>query len=199
MRSHNEIFLLSLHSKVYQRSVSASFTPNKAKYGIAVARFNGFVVESLVAGAIDALVRHGVDEKDIERVVYGGSNISTEGFTPEQMAESSGVYFAYLKSELLPQSKEKLDILALTLIENPSLKLTVYGHITKDEDLAARGDEIHLDLASRRIKNVINYLKSHGIDESRFESEIMNAKDPESTEPTLVGKARNRRVVFKKN
>jgi 6,7-dimethyl-8-ribityllumazine synthase len=42
------------------------FTPNKAKYGIAVARFNGFVVESLVAGAIDALVRHGVDEKDIE-------------------------------------------------------------------------------------------------------------------------------------
>lgn len=42
------------------------FTPTKAKYGIAVARFNGFVVESLVAGAVDALVRHGVDEKDIE-------------------------------------------------------------------------------------------------------------------------------------
>jgi len=72
----------------------------------------------------------------------------------------------------------------------------VYGHITKDESLAARGDEIHLDLASRRIKNVIDYLKSHGLSEDRFESEIMNDSEPESTEGTLVGKAKNRRVAF---
>ncbi len=42
------------------------FNPGKAKFGIAVARFNSFIVESLLDGALDALKRHGVDEKSIE-------------------------------------------------------------------------------------------------------------------------------------
>ncbi len=137
-----------------------------------------------------------IDEAEIERVVYSKASSSVDGFTPEQIVDNSTVYFAYLKSALLPRSKEDLDVLALTLIENPSMKLNVYGHITKDEALAARGDEIHLDLASRRIKNVVEYLMSHGLGEDRFETEIMNDSDPESTEGTLVGKAKNRRVGF---
>lgn len=36
------------------------------RYGIVVSRFNAFVVESLLTGAVDALVRHGVAESDIE-------------------------------------------------------------------------------------------------------------------------------------
>jgi 6,7-dimethyl-8-ribityllumazine synthase len=40
---------------------------------IVVARFNSFVVESLLSGAIDALVRHGVAEKDIEIVRVPGA------------------------------------------------------------------------------------------------------------------------------
>lgn len=42
----------------------------EVRIGIAVGRFNGFLVESLVEGAIDALVRHGVtgDSIDIVRV-----------------------------------------------------------------------------------------------------------------------------------
>lgn len=48
------------------KEIVGDFTPTKARYGIAVGRFNGFVVESLVEGAVDALVRHGVDAKDIE-------------------------------------------------------------------------------------------------------------------------------------
>lgn len=35
------------------------------KFAIVTARFNGFIVESLKAGAIDALLRHGVSESDI--------------------------------------------------------------------------------------------------------------------------------------
>nr|WP_149265135.1 6,7-dimethyl-8-ribityllumazine synthase [Deferribacter autotrophicus] len=38
------------------------------KVAIVASRFNDFVVKSLVAGAVDALVRHNVDENDI--VVY---------------------------------------------------------------------------------------------------------------------------------
>ncbi len=38
----------------------------KAKYAILVARFNSFIVESLLEGALDTLKRHGVKEDDIE-------------------------------------------------------------------------------------------------------------------------------------
>lgn len=38
----------------------------KAKYAILVARFNSFIVESLLEGALDTLKRHGVAEQDIE-------------------------------------------------------------------------------------------------------------------------------------
>jgi 6,7-dimethyl-8-ribityllumazine synthase len=38
----------------------------KAKYAILVARFNSFIVESLLEGALDTLKRHGVDDNDIE-------------------------------------------------------------------------------------------------------------------------------------
>jgi len=48
------------------KEIVGDFTPTKARYGITVGRFNGFVVESLLEGAVDALVRHGVDRADIE-------------------------------------------------------------------------------------------------------------------------------------
>ena len=36
------------------------------KVGIVAARFNEFIVSKLVGGAQDALVRHGVEDKDID-------------------------------------------------------------------------------------------------------------------------------------
>jgi len=55
------------------KEFSGDFTPVKARYGIAVARFNGFVVESLVDGAVDTLRRHGVDDADIEMARVPGA------------------------------------------------------------------------------------------------------------------------------
>ncbi len=44
-----------------------------ARFGIAVARFNSFVVESLLEGAIDTLKRHGASDADIEVVRVPGA------------------------------------------------------------------------------------------------------------------------------
>ncbi len=137
-----------------------------------------------------------VDDKEIERVVYSSNRTSMDGFTEEEVVENSTVYFAYLNSTLTPEAKETLDGLAEAMIKNPELKLNVLGHITGDEELAARGEEMHLDLASRRIDAVTDYLSSHGISKDRFDKDIKNTSDPESTEGTLVGKAQNRRVGF---
>ena len=48
------------------KTVEGTFTAVGGRYAIVVARFNSFVVEALLEGAVDALVRHGIKAKDIE-------------------------------------------------------------------------------------------------------------------------------------
>ena len=43
------------------------------RFAIAASRFNEFIVDSLVRGAVDALRRHGVSEKDIELIRVPGA------------------------------------------------------------------------------------------------------------------------------
>ena len=53
--------------------IEGDFSASDAKFAIVVARFNGFVVESLLAGAIDTLKRHGVAEGNITVVRVPGA------------------------------------------------------------------------------------------------------------------------------
>jgi len=43
------------------------------KFGMVVARFNDFITNKLLEGAQDALLRHGVNEEDIEVTWVPGS------------------------------------------------------------------------------------------------------------------------------
>ncbi|RMH40799.1 MAG: 6,7-dimethyl-8-ribityllumazine synthase [Gammaproteobacteria bacterium] len=56
--------------KVIEGALVAS--PN-TKFAILAARFNSFVVDSLVAGALDALRRHGVADEQIELIKVPGA------------------------------------------------------------------------------------------------------------------------------
>lgn len=53
--------------------VEGDFRESSARFSIVIARFNAFVVESLLEGAIDTLKRHGVAESDIEVVRVPGA------------------------------------------------------------------------------------------------------------------------------
>ena len=53
--------------------VEGNFQATDAKFSIVVARFNSFVVESLLSGAIDALLRQGVAESNIEVIRVPGA------------------------------------------------------------------------------------------------------------------------------
>lgn len=47
------------------KTLEGEFTGASANYALVVSRFNGFIVDSLVAGAVDTLKRHGVPEKNL--------------------------------------------------------------------------------------------------------------------------------------
>lgn len=44
-----------------------------ARFAIVAGRFNAFIVEHLVSGAVDALLRHGATEQDIEIIYAPGA------------------------------------------------------------------------------------------------------------------------------
>ncbi len=55
------------------KSITGDLNASGKRFAIAATRFNGAIVESLVAGAIDALVRHGVKDADITVVHCPGA------------------------------------------------------------------------------------------------------------------------------
>jgi 6,7-dimethyl-8-ribityllumazine synthase len=53
--------------------VEGELTVRGAQFGLLVSRFNSFIVESLVQGALDTLKRHGTEEKDIQIIRVPGA------------------------------------------------------------------------------------------------------------------------------
>ena len=50
-----------------------TFDPPPGRFAVVAARFNGFVVEALVSGAVDGLRRHGVEDGSIDVIWVPGS------------------------------------------------------------------------------------------------------------------------------
>ncbi|BAU48655.1 6,7-dimethyl-8-ribityllumazine synthase [Sulfurifustis variabilis] len=55
------------------RQIEGDLLARSARFGIVLARFNGFIGEQLLAGALDALARHGTDPNNIEVVRVPGA------------------------------------------------------------------------------------------------------------------------------
>jgi len=66
--------------------VSVNLLADGAKMGIVVSRFNDFLTNQLVAGAVDCLVRHGVADSDITVVRVPGANETP--MAAQKMAQS---------------------------------------------------------------------------------------------------------------
>jgi 6,7-dimethyl-8-ribityllumazine synthase len=47
------------------KTYEGNFSAQEGKFSIVASRFNGFIVEQLEAGAIDALIRHGINDIDL--------------------------------------------------------------------------------------------------------------------------------------
>jgi len=55
------------------KNIDGDLVVRNARFGIVLGRFNGFIGERLLEGAIDTLVRHGTDQANIEVVRVPGA------------------------------------------------------------------------------------------------------------------------------
>ncbi len=55
------------------KMIEGQFVNTKGCYTIVASRFNQFIVDSLIEGAVDALVRHGVEEENVTVIRVPGA------------------------------------------------------------------------------------------------------------------------------
>lgn len=55
------------------KTIEGNLTAQNMKIGLVVGRFNSFIVDHLVKGAVDTIVRHGGEEANVEQVLVPGA------------------------------------------------------------------------------------------------------------------------------
>jgi outer membrane protein OmpA-like peptidoglycan-associated protein len=121
-------------------------------------------------------------EKEIAQSLQKGENLS---FT--------NIRFKTNSDEITEPSKEILDNVVNVLKKLSELKLSIEGHTDSD------GSEAHnQDLSERRAYSVKVYLVQNGVDALRLKTSGFGESQPIASNDTAEGKAKNRRIEFKK-
>ncbi len=99
------------------------------------------------------------------------------------------VHFSTGSATLAGDSQAVLDQTAQALQSNTDWKMRIVGHTDSVGSSAANNQ-----LAGQRATSVMQYLVSHGVDQSRLSVDAKGASDPVSSNTTDTGRAENRRV-----
>lgn len=108
-------------------------------------------------------------------------------------ATSHMILFAFDSDVLKPQSKTILNAVATYLKQNASVRLGVEGHCDN-----VGGHEYNMKLSLRRANSVKRYLVQSGVGAGRLQANGFGFTKPIADNKTALGRAQNRRVVFKR-
>ncbi|MDR0970860.1 MAG: OmpA family protein [Bacteroidales bacterium] len=109
-----------------------------------------------------------------------------------QVIVLENIFFAFDKSDILPQSFVELNNLIKILNDNPSMRIELSGHTDNKGS-----KQYNATLSHNRAKAVYNYLIEEGINKNRLTFTSFGAEKPIATNKTDEGRAKNRRVEFK--
>lgn len=106
--------------------------------------------------------------------------------------ELRNIFFEFDKAELLPESKEELDMLVDLMYDFPYMEVEIGGH-TDNVGSASYNKK----LSEARAKAVVDYLSENSTDSSRMTYKGFGFEQPIATNDTEMGRQLNRRVEFK--
>jgi len=134
-----------------------------------------------------------IEEQPLKKVLtFGAAQIQHELETTGEVT-LYGITFDFNKATLRPGSETVLLEVVKVLTAAPDLKVEIQGHTC---DIGGRA--YNLKLSQARAETVQSFLVQHGIAESRLVPKGYGMEMPVTSNDTEEGRARNRRVVFKK-
>ena len=109
--------------------------------------------------------------------------------TSEKVSYSADAFFDFDKAVLKPAGKKSLDDLVSKLSDMNLEVIIAVGHTD-----SIGTDAYNQKLSIRRAEAVKTYLKGKGVEENRIYTEGKGEKQPEASNKTSAGRAKNRRV-----
>ena len=106
------------------------------------------------------------------------------------------MYFYSNEDELAGATLKELNMLIGLLKSNPSVNLTISGHMDENEVIRGQQFDTFKDLSKTRAERVKQYLVDQGVSTSRLRVESHEADEPATEMKTPLSMARNRRVEF---
>ena len=130
-----------------------------------------------------------LDVVKIEFPVPDAPQTMERDLTENRRTAVYGIYFDFNSATIKPQSEPVLREIVGVMQSQPSWVLKVEGHTDN-----VGGDAKNLDLSSRRAAAVRAALVARGVPASHLTAGGFGASQPQETNGTLAGRARNRRV-----
>lgn len=113
-------------------------------------------------------------------------------FEVGDILELRNIFFDFDKSELLPESKDELDMLVNLLYDFPHMEVEISGHTDN-----IGGENYNQKLSEARAKAVVEYLVENKTSSSRLSYKGYGFSKPIASNETEEGRQKNRRVEFK--
>ncbi len=123
-------------------------------------------------------MREDIEDAKIERV---GEGI--------KITFDSGILFPFDESTLTAESRREISQLADILKKYKKTKILIEGHTD-----SKGSKDYNLDLSRDRAQSVVNFLVQKDINATRFSTMGYGESQPEATNATAEGRAKNRRV-----
>lgn len=179
------------NSNKTQRGAAGGAAAGALVGGLIGGNLTGALIGAAVGGGAGALIGNQMDKQadKIEEAVPGAEvNRVGEGIQIV-FDDKSGVSFAFDSADLTDVAKQNLDAIAEVFIEFPDTELMIEGHTDN-----VGNDDYNMKLSKRRADSVVAYLKSKGVQGSRFSVQAFGETRPRFDNSTKEGQAKNRRV-----
>jgi outer membrane protein OmpA-like peptidoglycan-associated protein len=149
---------------------------------------------AVVGGAVGAVAgnlwsRHMENKRAEMQRATQGTGIEVARTPDNQLKVSVPADFSFDSgsAQIKPQMRPVLDQLAQGL--DPKTRVSIVGHTDN-----VGGEELNNRLSLDRATNVRDYLRNHGVDQSRMITNGRGEQQPIANNDTAIGRAQNRRV-----
>jgi len=143
-----------------------------------------------------------IDPMDaFSKIVYQKAINFTNEMGLAEKIEALQVFFGFGKTDLTHSATEVLDTIAKIMKEAPLYDLVISAYSDKLEDEMSNEYPILQDMDKKRAKEIVDYLKTKGVQANRLKMETLGSKHVSAevvdSDEDEIKQAKNRRVEFK--
>ncbi len=153
-------------------------------------------IEVIEVESVDGCFCGKTEDRDPD-LIYSRTTAKNVDMKPAEIVNSTSIWFSYLSVEIPSMFETELMDMAKLLQENPAMKIELTGHSDNDEQNETKTKKIYSGIALRRAEKIKQFLVDNGASSANISVVGKDNTVPATDKTTPLGKAQNRRVVFK--